>query len=147
MRPPAFAGGPSIPTVQGPGMENLDPFWTAVGAAIGAVGLWVANRLLGKAAFQTAINDGFAKLTQGLQEERDMYRDQLARERVEHARAEAELRGEIRNLRQTIESLKNFLRRSGFHVPDDTHALPTPLIELPGSAVTVRDDGPGEGGS
>ena len=87
------------------------------GAALGAFGLWLANRMLGKAAFQTAINDGFAKLTKELQEERDGYRIELTRERVSWAAERATLQGEIRNLMQSIESLKNELRRNGIAIP------------------------------
>lgn len=88
------------------------------GALAGAIGLWLANRLLGKAAFQTAINDGFTKLTQELQEERESLRKTLNEERVSWAAERATLQGEIRNLMQTIESLKNALRRHGVPIAE-----------------------------
>lgn len=87
-------------------------------AALGAVGLWLANRMLGKAAFQTAINDGFAKLTAELRKERDDLRAELHQERVVGAAERASLKGEIRNLMQTIESLKSELRRHGLPIPE-----------------------------
>lgn len=97
------------------------PFWAAftgvIGAGLGAVGLWLASRLMGKAAFQTAINQGFQGLTASLQEERDSFRQQLAEERITRAGIEAQLRGEILNLTQTIESLKHLLIRHGIDVP------------------------------
>jgi hypothetical protein len=88
------------------------------GATLGAFGLWLANRMLGKAAFQTAINSGFKELTDQLQEERKAYRDQLDAERLAWAGERAQLRGEIINLTQAIESLKSLLRRNGIAVPD-----------------------------
>lgn len=97
------------------------------GAALGAFGLWLANRLLGKAAFQTAINDGFAKLTKELQEERDVYRRELTKERIEWAGERATLQGEIRNLMQSIESLKNELRRHGIAIPQGSVVGREPL--------------------
>lgn len=89
-----------------------------VSAGLGAFGLWLANRILGKAAFQTAINDGFSRLTADLQEERNALRTELVNERIERAKKEAELTGAILNLTQTVESLKNLLRRNGIPVPD-----------------------------
>lgn len=96
-----------------------------VGAVMGSLGLWLANRMMGKAAFQTAINDGFAKLTKELQEERDGYRAELvasrsawAEERVIWSADRASLKGEIRNLMQSIESLKSVLRGHGIPIPD-----------------------------
>ncbi|HJR83457.1 MAG TPA: hypothetical protein VJ775_05975 [Sphingomicrobium sp.] len=87
-------------------------------AGLGAFGLWLANRMLGKAAFQTAINDGFAKLTKELQHERDALREELKVERLRGEGERASLKGEIRNLMQTIESLKSELRRHGVPIPE-----------------------------
>ncbi len=100
-------------------------------AGLGAFGLWLANRMLGRAAFQTAINDGFAKLTQDLQDERDLLRKELVAERVSRAAKEAELHGAILNLTQTVESLKALLRRNGIPVPE-MHQPPTEFLELEG---------------
>jgi hypothetical protein len=98
---------------------------TAVGAVIGGFALWCANRLLGKAAFQTAINAGFSSLTDQLQEERSLLLAQIAserraaeRERLQSAAERASLRGEIRNLTQVVESLKALLRANGIEVPE-----------------------------
>ncbi len=87
------------------------------GAALGAVGLWLANRLLGKAAFQTAINDGFAKLLQAQQSESESLRGELEAARVSWAAQRATFEGEIRNLVQAVESLKAELRRHGIPIP------------------------------
>lgn len=95
-----------------------------LGAVVGACGLWLANRLMGKAAFQSAINDGFAKLTDQLQEERDGYRKALDAERLTWAGERATLKGEIRNLMQAIESLKAELRRHGVPIPEGQRPAP-----------------------
>jgi hypothetical protein len=90
----------------------------AVTAGLGAFGLWLANRTLGRAAFQTAMNDGFSKLTDQLQEERKEMQARWDAERIAWAAERAQLRGEIINLTQAVESLKSLLRRSGIQVPD-----------------------------
>lgn len=116
------------------GLPDAAPFWVAVtgviGAALGACGLWLANRMLGKAAFQTAINAGFNGLTDQLQEERDFFRKQLAEERISWAGERAEFRGEILNLTQTIESLKHLLIRSGIDVPMGSPTPAAPMTVL-----------------
>ena len=103
------------------GLPDAAPMWAAVtgviAAALGAFGLWLANRMLGKAAFQTAINTGFKELTSQLQEERDFFRSQLAAERIAWAQERAEYHGEILNLTQALESLKHLLIRNGIDVP------------------------------
>jgi len=122
------------------GVGGVDPagagLLTAIaglcGALLGAVGLWLANRLLGKAAFQTAINDGFSKLTDQLQEERDRYGRALDAERLSWAAERATLRGEIRNLMQSIESLKAALRRAGVAIPG-----PEPAVLEPEAGATI----------
>ena len=92
-------------------------------AAVGALGLWLAQRVLGKAAFQTAINDGFAKLMTDLQEERDRLQREITAERqavtAERHAVTAErlawseertaLKGRIRQLEQQIGSLERML--------------------------------------
>lgn len=103
-------------------------------ATVGALGLWLAQRVLGKAAFQTAINDGFAKLTAELQEERDQLKRELA---AEHARIQAErvtwatdrasMLGEIRNLKQLVQSLKALLRKHGVEIPGEPGVEVDPL--------------------
>ncbi len=85
-----------------------------ISAALGAFGLWLANRMLGKAAFQTAINTGFRELTDQLQEERSALRKELGEAKIERD----DLRGEIRQLKQRIESLLRLLDRHGIK-PED----------------------------
>lgn len=104
---------------------------TAAGsAAMGAFSLWLANRLLGKAAFQTAINNGFQALTNELQEERMALLKQLNEVQVQSASERAELRGEIINLTQVVEGLKNLLRRHGIPVPHAKALLGGEMITL-----------------
>lgn len=109
----------------------LAAMWTAIGAAVGAFGLWIANRMLGKAAIQTALNASFKEFTDQLQEERKTLLEERTAERLVWAKRDAELRGEIINLTQTIESLKALLRRNGIDVPD-THSPASDFVILPG---------------
>lgn len=97
------------------------PVATLVGALLGAAGLWFANRLLGKAAFQTAINHGFKELTDQLQEERRGLMAELSAERMANSAERSQMRGEISNLRQVVESLKNVLRMNGLPIPEDAY--------------------------
>lgn len=82
-------------------------------ATVGALGLWMAQRVLGKAAFQTAMNDGFAKLNDKLQAEMDRQnkafekeRATFTAERIAWSDEKASLKGRIRQLEQTVRSLK-----------------------------------------
>lgn len=97
-------------------------------AIIGAIGLWFANRVLGKAAFQEAINQGFNSLLITLQKERDgleaevhALRKDLDEKERSHQRDRDALRGEIRNLGQIVESLKNYITRNGLEIPNEHH--------------------------
>lgn len=110
------------------------PFWAAltgiIGAALGACGLWLANRLMGKAAFQQAINSGFTELTKQVREERDFFRKQLAEERIAWSAERADFNGKILNLTQAVESLKHLLVRNGIPVPmGHNEAEPMTIIE------------------
>lgn len=103
---------------------------TTGGAMIGGFALWLANRLMGRAAFQTAINDGFAKLVQEVQEERDVakrerdaFKSALEAERIAWAEERAHLQGELRNVMQVVESLKRLLVRAGIEIPEPPGAI------------------------
>lgn len=96
---------------------------TGVGAVIGAFGLWVANRLLGKAAFQQAMNAGFVALMERAEALHAEERRAWHEERLT-------LHGEIRNLKQTVATLTNSLRRAGVTGLPETE-YPDPLIVLP----------------
>ena len=98
------------------------------GAVVGGVALWLAQRLLGKAAFQQAINDGFAKLTAQLQDERDLAKRELEQRQLAWEGERASLKGEIRNLTQTMESLKRDLARGGYELPSTSGAGREPEI-------------------
>lgn len=110
------------------GLDIEATFLGAMGAsaagAIGAFGLWLANRTLGKAAFQTAINDGFNKLLERVQKERDQLTQELENERAEAAKERTQLRGELHNLMQVVLSLKRLLQQHGIDIPPDLPLTP-----------------------
>jgi len=98
-------------------------------AAVGAVGLWLANRVLGKAAFQEAINQGFSSLLKAVQEERnslekevEKLRLDLANKEKQHQSDREEMRGEIRQLKQMIQSLEAHITRNGLELPHEHYA-------------------------
>jgi hypothetical protein len=93
-------------------------------ATVGGFGLWLANRLLGKAAVQSSLNASFKDFTDQLQEERKEMVAERTAERLAWAAERAQLRGEIINLTQAVESLKAHLRRAGLAIPED-HSPPT----------------------
>lgn len=104
-------------------LHGIEPSWitgaaTIVGALIGGFCLWLANRMMGKAAFQAAINTGFASLLAEVNRDRAELRATIERERVETATERAHLRGEISNLMQSIDSLHAELRRHGIAIPE-----------------------------
>jgi hypothetical protein len=96
---------------------------TALGAALGAFGLWLANRMLGRAAFEAAMTGRFKEIM-----------DQQRAFHVEKERAwDAErltLRGEIVNLKQTIASLASDLRRRGVIDTPESRYGADPLITI-----------------
>lgn len=122
------------------------PLWMkyGLGAIIAAIGAWLANRLIGKAAWQQSINTGFKELVAALQAERlalvaDFKAERLALEtrlaeleaEYEQAKRESheerlQLRGEIRNLVQVIRSLENTLRQAGIPIPE--HPAPNAVV-------------------
>lgn len=117
-------------------VPDLEPTWVAAisaacTAVLGAIGLWLANRLMGKAAFQQAINAGFKALLDEVQADRTALRSELDAERVRSSAERAQLRGEIINLTQTVESLKALLRSHGVPIPDRKPTEPkAPMIVL-----------------
>ena len=117
------------------GLPDAPGFLTAIvgvgSAALGGFSLWLANRLMGKAAFQQAINSGFTELTKQVREERDFFRKQLSDERIAWAAERAEFNGKILNLTQSIESLKHLLIRNGIPVPM-THQEPDQFTVIEG---------------
>lgn len=112
-------------------------------AALTAVVTWFTSRLVGKAAFQQAINDGFKNLLSTLQaqhaacEERLHALEQRYNEaKVKGAAERAQLRGEIINLTQAMESMKRFMRDMGIDIPEQKHP---PVVHSTLGA--VADDG------
>jgi hypothetical protein len=98
------------------------PFIGVATAALGALGLWLAQRLLGKAAFQQALTSGF----QTLMERAEALH---AEERAAWHGERLQLRGEIVNLKQVVATLTDTLRRNGMTgLPEAEH--PDPIITL-----------------
>lgn len=122
-------------------------------AGVGALGLWLANRLMGKAAFQQAINNGFKDLLDKVNADRDRLTTELHQEKVEAERERhrlaavladkeiaaaaerAQLRGEIINLTQVVESLKALLRANGIPVPQSKVKGPVASMIVMGDEV------------
>jgi muconolactone delta-isomerase len=97
---------------------------TALGAMIGAVGLWLANRMLGKAAFE-------AMMTARFKEIMDQQRALHAEERAAWEATDLRRQGEIANLKQTIASLAADLRRRGvIDIPENRYG-DEPMITIP----------------
>lgn len=99
---------------------------TAIGAAIGALGLWLANRMIGKAAFEAMMTTRFKEIM-------DQQRLLHAEERGVWEATKLRLEGQIINLHQTIASLTSELRRRGvIDVPDNKYGT-DPMITIPPS--------------
>lgn len=108
----AFTNDPTV-------LQHLGTVLTGVASAVfGALGLWWANRIMGKAAFQTAINQGFEALTNQLQEERSQLLAEIENGRARGRAERAELASKIADLVHTVEGLKALLRAHGIDVPD-----------------------------
>jgi len=105
-------------------LQHLGTVLTGIASAVfGALGLWWANRLMGKAAFQTAINQGFDELTNQLQEERKQLLAEIESGRARGRAERAELADKIADLVRTVEGLKALLRAHGIDIPDDIAAM------------------------
>lgn len=112
------------------------PKWMAVlvpvlVALVTGVVSWAANRVIGKAAFQQAINTGFKSLVDSLREEHaechrrlQVLEEKYEASRVRGAAERAQLRGEISNLTQIGLSLEKLLRDAGIPIPERHNAPP-----------------------
>ena len=109
-------------------------------AVVGAIGLWIANRAMGKAAVQASLNAGFEKLYAELHAQNKDLKRELNAERVAHAATRARLDGDVANLRQAMRSLENHLRRQGIPMPADY--VPFTADSPPSSFITVLEQGP-----
>lgn len=121
--------------------------------ALAAFLVWLAQRLVGKAALQTALNDGFGKFMAAYTAENDALKAELRasrqdrevlkltldRERLETAAERAQLRGEIANLTQALASLKTLLRKQGIPLPADR---PPYSAESPGPGMLILEQTP-----
>lgn len=94
---------------------------------------WLANRVVGKASFQQAINNGFKDLLDTVRAEHKECQDRLGALEAKYDAAKlrgvserAQLRGEIINLTQVVLSFARILRHHGIPIPDGQ--LPTSLL-------------------
>ncbi len=101
------------------------------GAVIGAIGLWLANRLVGKAAMQTAMNHLAEILLKEMKAENAGLRKALLAERVTAREQQLTMQGEIDNLHQVVESLERVLRDHGVIIPQRTGRPKQDYIQLP----------------
>lgn len=106
---------------------------------------WLANRVVGKAAFQQAINTGFKGLLDTIRAEHQECQDRLGKleEKYDAAKLRgtaerAQLRGEITNLSQIILSLSRILRLHGIPIPDGK--LPTSLLNDGSDLVLFQEE-------
>lgn len=114
----------------------------AVGSSImTAFLLFLAQRLVGKAAWQAAVTAANKDMIDQLQEERKDYRieraallEERAAERLGWAAERSQYRGDLTNLTQAFESLKAYLRREGIQVPESAyHHLPDEFVMIEGT--------------
>ena len=105
------------------------PALAFISSGMTAVVLFAAKRLVGKAAWTEAVTAMNKNLIDQLQEERaDLLRER-ATERIESAAERAQLRGDVINLTQTVESLKAVLRREGIAIPEVAyHPAPEMMV-------------------
>jgi hypothetical protein len=122
MNPAMTAPSGGLPAEPGSGV--IAAGLSAIGAFIGGVAVWVANRTLGKAAFQNAMNDGFTRITASLSAQLEEaraankeLRGELDHLKVKHAREESQRKGEMANMYSTIEALQRQLKMRGINVP------------------------------
>lgn len=108
---------------------------------------WMANRVVGKAAFQQAINTGFKGLLDSLREEHKDCHERLEKleERYDAAKLRgvserAQLRGEIINLTQVVLSLARILRHHGIPIPEGH--LPNSLLNDGSDLVLFQEELP-----
>lgn len=85
--------------------------WVAIGATItgvmGACGIWLANRLIGKAAVQTSLSGGFKILFEEQRAMISMLHETIADLSTKLDKSDNDrfaLLGEVRQLRQALES-------------------------------------------
>jgi hypothetical protein len=112
--------------------NQIDPLAagaSVIAAAFGAAGVWLAQRVMGKAAFQTAINSGFSTLLEQVQADRRELKAELAMQRHECAMELNQLRGELNNSRQIVASLTELLQKAGL-IALPTHAPTGDLTDI-----------------
>lgn len=110
------------------------PAVAAISSVMTAIILFAAQRLVGKAAWETAMAAANRDMIDQLQEERRDYQHARAEERAEWAQRNAELEGRVVNLTQALESLKSYLRRKGIEIPEASYHPVIEMIVIEGGA-------------
>lgn len=106
------------------------PATALASSAVTAFVVWAGQRLIGKAAWQTAITAANRDLIDQLQEERSTLRDEFDTYKVESLADRTRLHNEIYNLTQALQSLHALLRREGVEVPLSHYRETDGVIEL-----------------
>jgi cell division protein FtsB len=104
-------------------LDSLNPNHIIV-AVLGALGLWLAQRLAGKAAVQTALNQGFDVLYKRQAAVIDELRATIREERIQHAaeietmrRGQQELRDHVADLTEGMEAMASEMAKRGVTLP------------------------------
>lgn len=125
--------------------EVWGPLLGAGATAAGGILLWMAQRLLGKAAVQTSLNQGFKELMEQMRTElreachqRDEFKTLLEREREGREGDRLRFNGEMNQLRNMCESMERLLRGAGIEMPL-RKAYNVQAIEV--ISTTLRQDG------
>lgn len=125
--------------------EVWGPLLGAAATAIGAALLWMAQRLLGKAAVQTSLNQGFKELMEQMRTElreachqRDEFKVLLAREREGREADRLRFNGEMSQLRAMCEGMERLLRNAGIEMPLRKTFTIQPIEMV---STTLRQDG------
>jgi hypothetical protein len=108
------------------------PALALISSVVTAFILFAAQRLVGKAAWETAMATANRDLIDQLQEERRDMLAERAAERVAWAAERSQFTGEIINLTQALESLKSYLRRQGIEIPEGANHPPVEMTVIKG---------------
>lgn len=107
---------------------NLPPDTVMVGVAsslVTAVLAWLGNRLVGKAAIQTAVTGAFKEVMDQMRQELRI----ALRERDEARHRQLELEGEIRQLKAINEALERVIVQHQLPLPPSPASPPPPAVD------------------
>lgn len=112
-----------LPQAGGGVFEDLSPNSILI-AAIGGAGLWLAQRLAGKAAVQAALNSGFDVLYKRQEATIKMLEGVIREERTRHAEAVSAMRQEQQELRDHVADLTEGMENMAAEMAKRGIALP-----------------------